>query len=195
MWDIGRGDDALIKFARGGKETLLHREMESMAHLISPFEADMLNRVTEGLVRTLRILEKDVQRRRAGRLRYLDSYLPRFLRGYYYLYCAARNSSAALPDRAAIPETAYEVSLNSTVSDQRVATWLDNPQQALRVRLSALELSYQLHQWQHGELEAAGNARAPSGPGNKVEEAFTLFVRAYFNRMPPPVPPANGKHL
>ncbi len=191
--EIGRYEDSHITVTRYGKQTKVFKESPSNAHLITDFEAEKLSEVAKTLVSTLKILERDVQRKRWDRLLYLDAYLPRFLRGYYYLYSGALNSMRALPRSCRIPEAAYEVSLQSEKSEQRVNAWRNNPEQALRLRIASKELIYQIKKWQKDELRRP--MRSGMRKGENFENAFNLFVRVYMNRYPIPDLPPKDKHL
>lgn len=191
--EIGMQEDAQIKLSKHGKETKVFNESPTTAHLITDFEAEVLGEVAQSLAATLKILERDVQRGNWDRLLYLDAYFPRFLRGYYYLYCGALNSMNAMPRKAYVPEESYDVSLRSKKSEERVRRWRDNPEQSVRLRIAAKELSHQIKQWRKRELRRS--ERSGMRSGEKFEKAFTLFIRVYFNRFPLPDLPPDGSHF
>jgi hypothetical protein len=193
-WTIGMLDDTYIRYSKTGRETNLHAEAPSGAHLITNFEAEQLDRVCKTFIKTLAILEGNLQRERWDRCRYLDGYLPHFLKNFYYLYCAARNSPSALPKIANIPESAFDVSQNSPISDKRIGFWRDYPEHTLKLRITIKELIYQTRQWQKSEL-ANPTRDKEVAQGSKFEEALSLFIRLYFNRLPSPIVPEQGKHL
>jgi hypothetical protein len=162
--------------------------------MISDFEADVLNRVCKTMIPTLETFERDLQHERWDKLLYLDSFFPRFLKGFYYLYCAARNSPYALPKSVCIPDSLYDISLTSPKSDERIRMWQTQNNQIIKLRIVSKELVYQIKEWQKQELD--NQRRNPEvSSGKKFEEAFTLFVKLYFNVQPLPDIPPEGQHL
>jgi hypothetical protein len=186
--------DYEVKVTRDGRQKIIHNELPDKAYMISDFEADILNRVCKTFIPTLEILERDLQHERWDRLLYLDSFFPRFLKGFYYLYCAARNSPYALPKGICVPDSFYDISLTSLKSDERIKRWQTQENQIIKLRIISKELAYQIKEWQKQELENSGRNQEVSS-GKKFEEAFTLFVRLYFNMQPLPDVPRNGEHL
>jgi len=191
---IGPIDDDEIKITKDGRQKNVHREPPDKAYMISDFEADILNKVCKTFVPTLETFEKDLQHERWDRLLYLDSFFPRFLKGFYYLYCAARNSPYALPRSICIPDSFYDISLTSPKSDERIKMWQTQPDQLVKLRMISKELIYQIREWQKKELDNPGRNKEISY-GKKFEEAFTLFVKIYFNFQPLPEVPGEGEHL
>jgi len=185
---IGRYDDMFIKNSARGRIKSLFREPPEKAYILTDFEAKQLNRVVKTFYNTLDIFEKDLQRQRWGKCLYLDAYMPRFLKNFYFLCCAARNTSDALPQIARMQESEYDVSLNSPKSDSRINFWRISPDYVVKLRIISKELMYQLKLWQKNEL--TNPKRDPEITGStKFEEAFALFVRIYFNTaIPSPVP-------
>jgi hypothetical protein len=191
---ITRYSDYLVKNGRNGTEKIQYSEAPERAFVISDFEARQLNRVVKSLIETLEIFEKDLKRNRWDRCLYLDSFFPRFLKGYYYLVCATRNSPYALPRVARIPDSAFDISLNSPKSDQRIKTWQTEKDCIIKLRIISKELAYQLKGWQKKELDSSG--RNPDvAYSAKAEEAFGLFVKLYFNLKPTNEVPDFGDHL
>lgn len=177
---ITRYGDQYIHNTKQGREKHVYPEAPEKAYLITEFEAKHVVRISKGLIETLEMFEKDLQKNKWDRCRYLDSYLPRFLRGYYMLLCAARNNPEALPKIALIPESEYDVSLNSPKSDNRVEQWMKHPEQLLKLRIITKEFIYQLKKWQKDELNNPRKGSDLSYDDN-FEEAFSLFIRIYFN--------------
>jgi hypothetical protein len=191
---IAPGADFEVKVSKEGRQKFVHGEAPDKAYMISDFEAEVLNKVCKTFVSTLEIFEKDLQHEKWDRLLYLDSYFPRFLRGFYYLYCSARNSPYALPKGICIPDTVYDVSLTSPKSDERIRLWRQTPDNIIKLRIISKELIYQIKDWQDKELDNS-KRNIEVSYGKKFEEAFTLFVKIYFNLQPLPDVPRNGEHL
>jgi hypothetical protein len=191
---IAPGDDEEIKVTKDGRQKNVHREPPDKAYMVSDFEADILNKVCKTLIPTLETFEKDLQHERWDRLLYLDSFFPRFLKGFYYLYCAARNSPYALPRGICIPDSFYDISLTSPKSDERIQMWQTQSDQILKLRMISKELIYQIREWQKKEIDNPGRNKEVSY-GKKFEEAYTLFVKLYFNFQPLPDVPKEGEHL
>ncbi len=186
--------DFEIKVTKDGRQKIIHNEAPDKAYMISEFEADVLNKVCKTFIPTLETFERDLQHERWDKVLYLDSFFPRFLRGFYYLYCAARNSPYALPKGICIPDSVYDISLTSPKSDERVRTWQTQNNQVIKLRIISRELVYQIKEWQKQELD--NPKRNPEvSYGKKFEEAFALFVKLYFNMQPLPDVPQEGSHL
>jgi hypothetical protein len=191
---IAPGSDNEVKTNNDGRLKYVHPEAPDKLFMVSDFEADILNRVCKTFIPTLETFERDLQHQRQDRLLYLDSFFPRFLKGFYYLYCAARNSPYALPKGICIPDSLYDISLISPKSDARVMQWQTQTNQSIKLRIISKELVYQIREWQKKELDNSGRNREISY-GKKFEEAFTLFVKLYFNLQPFPDVPSEGEHL
>lgn len=191
---IAPGADFEIKVTREGRQKYVLSEAPDKAYMMSDFEAGVINKVSKTFVQTLEILERDLQHEKWERLLYLDAYFPRFLKGYYYLYCAARNSPYALPKGICIPDSLYDVSLTSLKSDARITAWRQSSDHLIKLRIISKELAYQIKEWQNKELDNPRRNREISY-GKKFEEAFTLFMKIYFNLLPIPEVPRNGEHL
>jgi hypothetical protein len=187
-------DDEKIHITAQGREKEIFREQPEVAYLTTDFEREQLLKVTQSFMETLNILENDLRHERWDRCLYLDGYLPRFLHGYYYLCDAVRNSQDALPRNAHISEAAFDVSLNSSKSDERINHWKADPAYVLKLRIVTKELVYQLKQWETQSRKSSTNPELFLN--TKVKEAYGLFVHLYFNIKPPP--PLNfhrGRHL
>ena len=187
-------NDFEIKDNSDCRQKLVHLEQPDKAYIISDFEARILNKVCKSFISTLEIFEKDLHKEKWNRCLFLDAYFPRFLKGFYYLYCAARNSPYAIPKSATIPDSLYDVSLASPKTDKRINSWKSKPDQIIKLRIISKELIYQLKEWQKKELDNPHrNIEVPAG--KKVEQAFTLFIKIYFELVPPPEIPKEGEHL
>jgi hypothetical protein len=186
--------DFEIKESKDGRQKIVHVEEPDKAYIISDFEAKILNRVCKSFVAMLEIFEKDIQKEHWDRCLYTDAYFPRFLKGFYYLYCACRNSPYAMPKSACIPDSLYDISLTSPKSDLRIASWKSKPERLIKLRIVAKELMFQLKEWQKKELDNPHrNIEVPAG--KKVEQAYMLFVKIYFDLAPSPELPKEGEHL
>jgi hypothetical protein len=186
--------DYEIKETPDGRQKIIHMEQPDKAYIISDFESQILNKVCKSFINMLEIFEKDVHKEHWDRCLYLDAYFPRFLKGFYYLYCASRNSPYAMPKSACIPDSLYDISLTSPKSDKRIASWKLKPDYVIKLRIISKELIFQLKDWQKKELDnPSRNVEVPAG--KKVETAFALFIKIYFNVAPSPEVPKDGEHL
>jgi hypothetical protein len=186
--------DYEIEESKDGRQKIVHMEEPDKAYIISDFEAKVLNRVTKSFINMLEIFEKDVHKEHWDRCLYVDAYFPRFLKGFYYLYCASRNSPYAMPKSACISDSLYDISLISPKSDKRIVSWRSQPNYAIKLRIITKELIFQLKEWQKKELDNPHrNIEIPAG--KKVEQAFNLFEKVYFNLAPSPDLPKEGEHL
>jgi hypothetical protein len=184
---ISRYDDMLVKNTTDGRTKMVFREQPDKAFIITDFEAKQMSKVCKTFIATLDIFEKDLQKQHWGRCLYLDSYFPHFLKNFYYMICAARNSPDALSRLARISESEYDVSENSTKSDMRINYWRSTPDYVVKLRIITKELLFQLKEWQKNELN--NSKRNPEFVAtDRFEEALSLFVRIYFHANPP-VPP------
>jgi hypothetical protein len=187
-------DDQEIKETSDGRQKSVHIEQPDKAYIISDFEARILNDVCKSFISMLEIFEKDIHKEHWDRCLFIDAYFPRFLKGFYYLYCAARNSPYAMPKSACIPDSLYDVSLTSPKSDDRINSWRLKSDNLIKLRIASKEMIYQLKDWQKKELDnPSRNVEVPMG--KKVEQAYSLFVKIYFNLAPSPELPKEGEHL
>jgi len=182
-WAIGPVDDRYVKDTPRERIDHFYREHATSAHYISPFEAQVLERVSKKFEETLTIYERDLKGGNWERLVYLDEQLTVFMRGFFYLYCASYNSFSALPKVTRVADTLYEETPNSIKSDRRVITWRENPEQVVKLRIAAKELQFQMKQWRSKAL--ANTEYDPRQDNTKqFRETYELFVRLYFN-LPP----------
>lgn len=188
--NIGPINDEFVKLTRRGRETTVYREPWESAFHVTDFEGEKLYEVIERLVETLEDFEENLKDKKWAKCHYLDSYLPRFLRGFYFLYDAMVCHQNGLPRVARVPEHAFDVSLNSPKTDERIAKWRSQPDHIIKLRIATKELVYQLQRWQK---------RAKGDPqrllDNDVKKAHSLFIRIYFVLNPPPKAPKDGKHF
>ena len=147
---------------------------------LSPFEATVLNRVCSSFKEQLLQFEKDLKNMDWAKCRYLDVNFPLFLRNFYYLCSAARNSYTVLPKITCISDTLFDPSPVSAKNERRIDYWIKNPEHRMKLRIAAKELSYQIDQWQRVEL---GNPKRDvlRDDSGKFGEALKLFVILYFN--------------
>jgi hypothetical protein len=191
---IRRYGDTHVKSTRMGTERTHHQESPDRAFIITKFEARQISKVVRSFIATLEIFERDLKRKKWDRCRYLDSFFPRFLKRFYYLVCSARNSVQAMPRIARVPDSEYDVSLNSPKTDKRIEMWQKESEYTIRLRIISKELAYQLKYWQKKELDNSRRNQEIAYSA-KAEEAYSLFVHMYFNLRPPPQLPNDGKHL
>ena len=178
---IAPGDDMFVKKGRRGDETTVYKESSEKAYQLSDFEARQISAVCRTLVTTLGEFENALKNQTWGRLLYLDSYFPRFLRGFHVMICAAKSSTEALPRSALVSEDDYDVSVNSPKSDARIKMWRSNDDNIVKLRIAAGELSHQTKQWQKKELD--NSKRNPEfSYSTDFDRAFAAFVRNYLGR-------------
>lgn len=188
--NVGTINDEYVKMTRKGRETTVYREPWESAAYVSDFEGSQLRSVTETFIEALRTFEDDLQKERWPRLHYLDGFLPRFMRGFYYLCDAIVCGQEGLPRVARVPETAFDVSLVSPKTDERVAKWRAQPDHVIKLRIASKELAYQLERW-----AKANEADPQRFLDSDSKKAYSLFIRIYFNLAPQPKVPAEGEHL
>jgi hypothetical protein len=177
---IAPGDDALVR--RNG-ETTIYRELPGLTFQLSDFEAQTINQVCRTFVNTLQEFENILRTQNWGRALYLDSFFPRFLRGFHVMICAAKDSPEALPRSALVREEDYDVSLNSPKSDVRINMWQTDRDRIMKLRISTQELIHQTRRWQREELTNSRRDPNLSYSGD-FDRAFTSFVRNYFGYVP-----------
>jgi hypothetical protein len=169
-------DDMYIKNARNGTEKTVFREIPERSILVSEFESKQLRKVTKTLVDALEVFDHDIRDQKWDKCLYLDGFLPRFLKGYYYLFSAVQNSNDALPAEALVADSLFEVSLNSIISDKRIDTWRTVPDYNIKLRIAAKEFSYQLKQWLKRDSKKENLTIS-----NQLKDAYVLFIKVYFN--------------
>ncbi|MBD3420128.1 MAG: hypothetical protein GF398_08435 [Chitinivibrionales bacterium] len=185
FWVLTKTDDYYQENKRRHTRKHVHREPASKAFIISEFEAEQLSEVLKTFMQTLSIFEKDLKAGRWDKCRYLDGYLPRFLNGFYYLTCAARNSNNALPRYSQIPDSVYDVSENSPKSDKRINFWRSDREYVIQLRIITRELIHQAKIWQKKELTNR-RRNIHVAYSDKFEQAYGLFIRMYFCMKPKP---------
>jgi len=181
-WAISCLDDRYVAVNMNGltRKDVVYREEPEYAQLITPFEAEVLDKVCQSFIKTLQIYERDLAGFRGDRLRYLDPHFISFFRNFHHLVCAARNSPNALPRDTYIEDSLYEISDTSEKTDKRIELWRENPDQIIKLRIASKELIFQIKQWQKKELR---NAKRDVWEDNskKFVEIYELFLRLYFN--------------
>jgi len=178
---ITRADDVLIKNTRNGREKITYAETPGQFYVCSEFEKEHIGRVVESLIATLTIFENDLEKQRFGKCLYLDSFFPRFLKGFYYLSCAIVGSAKALPEKTNIPDELFDVSLNSRKSEERIENWLAKKDYVIKVRIAARELIFQLKEWQKQDL--SNYKQYPQLEfDEQLKETYSLFIALYFNQ-------------
>ncbi|MDR2577501.1 MAG: hypothetical protein LBC70_01635 [Chitinispirillales bacterium] len=173
---IAPGDDMQVN-RRG--QTTVYREQAGRTFQLSDFEAQTINQVTRTLIATLEIFESILRNEDWGRALYLDAFLPRFLRGFHVMICAARDSPDALPRAALVREDDFDASLNSPKSDARIRMWQTEKDRIMVLRITTQELITQAKRWQRLELNNSKRNRELSYSGD-FDRAFTAFIRNYF---------------
>ena len=172
-------NDYSVKNSRSAVNKTTYRESFEKAYRITDFEATQLLAVTRTFVETLDDFEKNLKGQRWGHCRYLDGFLPKFIRGYYILLGASKNDVRKFSSEIALFENKFDVSLQSPLTDQRISMWAANPERTVKLRIATKELIYQLKLWEKRDL--ANKSRNPDiSLSSKAEEALGLFIRIYF---------------
>lgn len=172
-------NDLHVKMTKKGKTKTTYVENVQFASALTDFEARNFKRVVKSFLSTLEIFEKDLHKERWDRCLYLDSYFPRFMKGFYHLSNAAFNSTSTLPDKAVFSEELYDISLNSLKSDGRIRQW-KRSDHIIKLRIATRELIYHLGNWQKKEIANYKEDPFITYPDN-LKEAYCLFVKMYFN--------------
>jgi hypothetical protein len=180
---IGVGDDMYIKNSSRGSDKTLYSEAPEKASFLTKFETKYIGIVNKSFIKTLEDFDRILQRKEWAKCRYLDGFLPNFLKGYYYFIGATRNSSCALPRSARVPEEEYDVSQNSPKTDWRIRDWELRPEYVIKLRIAAQELAHQLDLWQ--KLLEKERMNEDIVTPKEMEETLIIFVRIYFNLKPP----------
>ncbi len=187
-WVITPTNDSYIRSQGTGRETKVYQETPTRGYQVNSIEAEILKRVFWTFTETLTDLDGLLQKGEWAKCRYLDGYMPRFLKGLFYLYSSAKCSQTLLPSYALVPDSLYNVSLSSPLSDARVAQWQSDKMRTVYLRIIIKELKYQIHVWEKADLDHV--ERDPDALHSaKFEEAFGIFIKLYFNATP--VPPMN----
>lgn len=188
IWAIGPGDDRYQKSTRRLLDERIYQEPPGTAYLLSSFEAGVLDRVFESLVKTLELFERDLRREHYERLRYLDAYFPAFMKGFHHLLQAAWNSSTLLAPVTDIATALFNESYTSLRTDARVRIWEESDGHRLKLRIAARETQLMLEQFRRRVL--ANHRRDPRRqPPEELRRTWELFVRLYFNLRPYETPP------
>lgn len=177
---ITRLNDFYVEISRQGRKKTVYAEAPASAFALTDFEAQQVNGVIRSLISTLEIFERDIQKQRWDKCLYLDSFFPRFLKGFYYLSCAAFNSCTALPGEAKISDSMFDISLNSIKSDKRINRWQERKDYIIKLRIATRELIYQLKTWQKKKLGKSKRTLYIEYSEN-LKETYCLFVKMYFN--------------
>lgn len=177
-WTISKLQDRYIKDTRRKSREHIHREYPHMANFLTDFEVEVLNKVCDTFIRTLAVLERDLERKRWDKCLYLDGHMTLFLKGFYYLFTAARRSKGALPASTRLPKSLPNDTLKA---DMRIQTWRSNPDQVIKLRISIKELVFQIQQWQKKELD---NPKRDLWDDHslKFAQSYELFIKLYFNK-------------
>ncbi|NLL14500.1 MAG: hypothetical protein GX267_13940 [Fibrobacter sp.] len=173
-------DDIFLRFTRHGTEKTIYREDINYSYKISDFELKHLKLVSKTLLETLEEFEKDLQSNRWGKCLYLDSYLPRFLKGYYHLFCLAMNTTDVLPESVNVADSLYDISLNSDKSDMRLYKWKTTNDYIVKLRIATKELIHQIGLWQQ-EISKKEKNHSEITVSREFARSLGLFASIYFN--------------
>jgi hypothetical protein len=179
-WGIASGSDRYVKDTKKIRMDNIYRELPSQTAFISTFEAGVIAEVCNRMAETVLIFEKDLKQEHWDRCLFLDAYFPNFMKRFYYLYCAACASFEVLPQVTKIEDTLFEVSEKSLKSDRRVAAWRSDTSHAVKLRIAAKELAFQLQAWRKDVL-LSPERDFWDNKDHKLVEVYELFVRLYFN--------------
>lgn len=182
-WAVSFGDDRYVKDTKRIRIDHTFKENPTQYYLISPFEAEVLDKVCLSLEATLKIFDHQLKNEDWGKCLYLDGSFPPFLKGFYYLFCSSKSSYSALPNILNINNDLFENSFNSEKSDRRIAAWRNNKDQIIKLRIAAKELDYQIEKWRKADLDNSSRD-AYEDHSKEFISALELFVRLYFN-LPP----------
>lgn len=184
-------NDIAIKITNKGSEKSLFREDASRSFLLSEFESQQIGKVCKSLIQTLEIFERDLKDTNFDHIRYLDGYFPKFLKNLKILLLLARNDTDFRQIHQLIPDTLFDVSLNSPKTDERIKRWQLQKEYLMKLRISAKELAYQLKLWESKEL--SGKQVPDVTKSAEVEQILDLFIKVYFG--PPLTNPADTKKI
>jgi hypothetical protein len=173
-------DDIFLRATRNGTEKTVYRENINYAYKISAFEAEHIKLVSKSLLETLETFEKDLQNSKWGKCLYLDSYFPRFLKGYYYLLCLAMSTTDVLPESVNVADSLYDVSLNSDKSDLRLYKWQSTDDYIVKLRIATKELIHQIRLWQQ-EISKKEKTNSEITISREFAHTMGLFASIYFN--------------
>lgn len=173
-------DDSHFKTTRNGIQKTIYRENEFTSYKISSFESKQISLVNNTFIKTLETFEKDLQNNNWGKCLYLDTYLARFLKGYFYLLNTVQSTTDALPESANVPDTFFDISLNSIKSDNRIKKWRTTPEYIVKLRIATKELMYQLKLLQK-TISSKENSDSDIIISKDFSHSLALFVSIYFN--------------
>ena len=179
---IGKYIDMYTKRTSHGTQKTLYQEPCEKDESLSKFEKETISKVNKEFITSLELFGKMLQRESWGRCLYFDSFFPHFLSGYYYLLCAAYNSSNALPGAALVPEDEFDVSLNSPKSDARIDTWRSSPENIRKLLIATKNLTGQLKEWQKNLERPKENEDVSNSA--EIDESLVTFIRFYFYSKP-----------
>lgn len=172
-------DDQFVKNNHDKVAKTIYKEYKHQAHYLSDFEAKNLLMVSHSLEQTLEQFERFLQRGAWGECAYLDGFLPRFLHNFYMLVAITRNTPDKFNTQLKLFQESYEVSLSSSLTDDRISSWQSDQDCLMKLRIASKELSHQLRIWEKREL-ANKNRNLEVSLSCKVEETLDLFVQIYF---------------
>jgi hypothetical protein len=182
-WAVSLADDRYVKDTKRIRIDHTYRETPTQYYLISPFEAEVMNRVCLSWEATLKAFERQLKNDELGKSLYLDAYFPPFLKGFYYLFCSSKCSFSALPQVTNINDSLFDNSFNSEKSDKRITIWRSNHEHIIKLRIAAKELDYQIDKWRKTDLDNPSRD-AWEDHSKEFISSLELFVRLYFN-LPP----------
>lgn len=183
-WAITPGNDRYIKDNRRERVEHIFREPVMQTTLLSSFEASILDKVCSSFRETLKIFEKDLKSARLDRCRYLDYWMPVFIKNFYYLYSAARNSDNVMLSVLSIPDSLFDTNPYSVKTDERIRKWYQDPEHVVKLRITTHELIYQIEQWQKKELTNP-DRDVLMDYSKECMQTLELFTKLYFNLSAP----------
>lgn len=177
---ITRLNDLYTKSSGSELKKVIYAEPPEVAMFASQFESEQLNRVIGSLNETLRALDQLLQKKQWDKCLYLDAYFPKFLQNFYYLHIATFNTLDALPTKARVVDTLFDISLQSPKSDRRITEWQQGDR-SIRLRIASKELDFQFQKWLEQELNNKKKKKQTNSLTNAVQNVYTLFIHLYFN--------------
>jgi len=179
-WAVSELNDRYVKDTRNKTKEHTHIESYYLANLITDFEAEQIDRVCTGFIRTLEILEKKLDQQQWEQCGFIDSRLTPFFMGFYYLISAARRSKDVLPEVTCISDSSNGSFHEKPDPSPRVQQWKRNPDHVIKLRISIKELNHQIRVWQETEI---GNPHRDQWDDRSLQfaKAYELFIRYYFD--------------
>ena len=180
---ITRLDDYYIKNSANSSKKITYSEVSEFTNYASTFELECCGKVVTSFLKVLKQFDALLQKKNWNRCLYLDSYFPRFLQSFYYLNCAMFNSLEVLPQSCAVPDSLFDVSLNSKKSDKRIQIWTRNDT-GIKLQIASRELDFQLQQWLKRDFKEGRNStrHMVNGLSQHLQQVYLLFISLYFNR-------------